>query len=73
MKVSCLISMLLLLDKWTYQKQIEGFKVFGGIFFPFLLLFFLLLISFYVILETNAQISKIRYTSPLLHLGNLLQ
>lgn len=30
--VNCLI-FLLLLEKLTYQKQIGGFKVFGGIFF----------------------------------------
>lgn len=38
MKVSCLIFMFLLLEKLTYQKQIEGFKDFGGIFFSAALL-----------------------------------
>ena len=62
--MSCLI-VLLLLKKLTYQKQTGGFKVLGGIFF-FCLLFSSEPVSFNVISEANPQISKIRYTPPLI-------
>lgn len=54
---------LLLLKKLTYQKQIGGFKVLGGIFFFFL--FSSEPVSSNIISEANPQISKIRHTSGL--------